>query len=153
MRSPLQLDPGFRWGLYSVFGVLFATGVIWIVADRLKDPESGEVWQSIATNMLMVHGGAAMIILVLLGALFPNHIARAWRARTNRIAGVGMLAVNLVLVATAFGLYYLGSETLRPWISDVHIVFGILVPAAFAVHIWVGRQSRRSRRESESGRL
>ena len=148
MRSPLQLDPRFSWGLYSLFGVLFTTGICWIVADRLKDPENGELWQGIAANMLMIHGGAAMITLVMLGALFPNHITRAWRAQRNRAAGIGMLTINLMLVATAFGLYYLGSETFRPWISDVHIAFGILIPAAFALHIFIGRQSRSRPRES-----
>lgn len=142
MRSPLQLDPRVSWGVYSIFAVLFATGIVWIVADRLKDPEGGEFWQGIATNMLMIYGGAAMIALVVIGALLPNHVARAWRARRNRIAGVGMLAINLVLVITAFALYYLGSETLRPWISDIHIAFGISIPAAFVVHIFTGRQSR-----------
>ncbi len=148
MRSPLQLDPRVSWGVYSVFAVLFATGIGWIVADRLKDPESGEFWQGFAANMLMVHGGAAMIALVMVGSLLPNHIIRAWRAKRNRIAGIGMLGINLILTATAFGLYYLGSETLRPWISDVHIAFGILIPAAFALHIFIGRQSRHRPRES-----
>ena len=142
MRSPLQLDPRFSWGLYGLFGVLFTTGICWIAADRLKDPENGEFWQGIAANVLMIHGGTAMIALVMLGALFPNHITRAWRAQRNRAAGIGMLAINLILVATAFGLYYLGSESLRPWISDVHIAFGISIPAAFALHIFIGRQSR-----------
>jgi hypothetical protein len=72
----------------------------------------------------MVHGGGAMLTLMLLGALFPVHIGRAWRAKKNRATGIVMLAFNAVLIATAFGLYYLASEILRPWASNLHIGFG-----------------------------
>jgi hypothetical protein len=53
-----------------------------------------------------------------------------------------MIAVNTVLIATAFGLYYAGSETLRPWVSDLHIVVGIALPPALLVHVWLGRRTR-----------
>jgi hypothetical protein len=53
-----------------------------------------------------------------------------------------MVAVNAVLIATAFGLYYAGSDTLRPWISDLHIVVGIVLPLALLVHVWRGRRTR-----------
>jgi len=60
------------------------------------------------------HGGAAMVTLLLLGALIPVHVMRAWRSRKNRVSGSAMVTFNAVLIVTAFGLYYLGSETLRP---------------------------------------
>jgi hypothetical protein len=145
MASALRLDRRFRRGLYATFAILFATGVVWLIADQWKDSPSGEFWQATAANLLMAHGGAAMVTLLLLGALFPVHIARAWRGRLNRVTGAIMIAFNVVLIATAFGLYYLGSETFRPWISDVHIVAGVAFPAALAVHIWLGRQRRGER--------
>src|SRR5262245_8318934 len=86
LSSALQLDRRLRWSLYAAFALLFATGAVWLVADQLKDSTDGEIWQATAANMLMVHGGVAMLLL-LLGALFPIHIARAWRGRLNRISG------------------------------------------------------------------
>jgi hypothetical protein len=146
MASALQLDHRLRWGLYVTFANLFATGAVWLLADQLKDSASGEFWQAAAANLLMAHGGVAMVTLLLLGALFPVHIARAWRASLNRVSGAIMITFNLVLIVTAFGLYYLGSETLRPWISDVHIAVGVAFPAALAVHIWLGRRRRQHSR-------
>ena len=67
------------------------------------------------------NGSAAMATLMLLGALFPLHIGRAWRAKKNRATSIVMLAFNAVLIATAFGHYYLVSETLRPRASGLHI--------------------------------
>jgi hypothetical protein len=51
-----------------------------------------------------------------------------------------MVVCNAVLIVTAFGLYYFGSETLRPLTSDVHIVVGLALPFLLALHIWLGRK-------------
>ena len=43
-----------------------------------------------------------MLTLLLLGALFPIHIARAWRGHLNRISSSIMVICNAVLILTAF---------------------------------------------------
>jgi hypothetical protein len=138
----LRLEPIFRRTLYVAFAVLFVTGVVWLVADARKDTAAGEGWQAAAANLLMVHGGAAMATLLLLGALIPLHVQRGWRARRNRIMGAAMVTFNAVLILTAFGLYYLGSDTLRPWASDLHIAAGVALPVLLVVHIITGRRTR-----------
>ena len=87
--------------------------------------------------------GAAMATLLLLGALIPLHALRAWRAAQNRISGSVMATFNAVLIVTAFGLYYLGSETLRTWMSWIHIAAGCLLALWFPVHIVWGRRKLR----------
>ena len=72
-------------------------------------------WQATIANVLMVHGGVAMVTLLLLGAIFPIHIARAWRGRLNRVSGSIMVICNAVLIATAFGLYYLPNTPSSVW--------------------------------------
>jgi hypothetical protein len=139
MASALQLDRRFRWCLYAAVAILFVTGAAWLAADQLKETPSGEFWQAATANLLMIHGGVAMITLLLLGGLFSIHIARAWRGRLNRVSGSVMIFCNAILVVTAFGLYYLGSETLRPLISDLHIMVGLALPFLLALHIWLGR--------------
>jgi hypothetical protein len=115
----------------------------------MKETATGEGWQSAAAWLLMTHGGAAMAVLLLLGALVPLHMRRGWLARRNRITGSVMVACNAVFVLTAFGLYYFGSETLRPWASRLHIAVGLLVPVLFVVHVVNGRRSRPA---AQSGR-
>jgi hypothetical protein len=138
----LRLDPGLRFWNYSTFAALFGTGAIWLVADQLKDAESGELWQAIAANTLMLHGTTAMIALVLLGALIPLHVQRSWRIGKNRVSGAVMVGTNVVLVATAAALYYAGSETLRNFAVDVHIAIGLAFPALIVTHIVLGRRAR-----------
>jgi hypothetical protein len=150
MASALALDRRFRLALYAAFALLFVTGAAWLIADQLKDSPSGEFWQATTANLLMVHGGAAMATLLLLGALFPTHIARAWRGSLNRVSGAVMAATNVALIVTAFGLYYLGSDTARPWISEAHIAVGLALPALLIFHVWFGRRQIRNRSARQS---
>ena len=141
----MRLDRLSRAFTYLVFALLFASGALWFIADRNKDPLGGGPWQDFAASVLMVHGGLAMITLLLLGALIPMHILRAWRARLNLVTGIAIAFFNAVLVGTAFGLYYLGSEELRPWISLVHLGFGLALPALFLAHVLIGRHLAKKR--------
>ena len=136
----MRLKPSFRFAIYAAFGVLFLTGAGWLVADWQKDISTDEIWQQSVAYLLMVHGGAAMVTLLLLGALIPVHVMRAWRRRKNRISGSAMVTFNTVLIVTAFGLYYLGSETLRPWMSWIHIGAGFSLSLLFPLHIFWGKR-------------
>ena len=105
-----------------------------LYADR------GSSWQEAAATLLMLHGGTAMLTLLLLGALIPVHLLRAWRSRKNRISGSIMATFNAVLIVTAFGLYYLGSEAVRPWMSWIHLGAGFALAVMFPLHVWLGRR-------------
>ncbi len=138
----MRLNPPFRYGLFAALAALFLSGAFWLVADQLKDTPDGETWQAVAANLLMIHGGTAMVALLLLGALFPLHIRLSWRAAHNRVTGTIMVVTGAILIVTAFGLYYSGSETLRPAASWIHTVVGLALPIFVLVHILTGRRSR-----------
>jgi hypothetical protein len=144
MRLALRLDPRFRFALYGAFALLVLTGAVWLVADAFKDSPEGELWQRVSASMLMIHGGVAMITLLLLGALFPLHMRLGWRSGRNRITGPAMVTFNAVLIVTAFGLYYSGSDAVRPFMSNLHLGLGFALPALFVVHVLLGRRSRPS---------
>ena len=136
----MRLKSSFRYWTYAVFFVLLTTGAAWLVADWRKDAD--DAWQQAAANLLMIHGGAAMLALMALGALIPLHLLRAWRAKRNLVSGITVATVNAVLIATAFGLYYLGSEAMRPWISWTHIAAGLGLSLLLPLHILLGRRTR-----------
>jgi hypothetical protein len=146
----MRLKSAFRFALYGVFALLFASGVFWLMADQMMKQTEGdtETWQQFASLLLTMHGGTAMVTLMLLGALGPMHVQRAWRAKTNRATGIVSIVMYGLLIATAFGLYYLGSEAVRPWISYIHIAFGLAVPAVITAHVMVGRASVAARTQT-----
>jgi hypothetical protein len=145
MFTPLQLSCWLRRGLYSALTLMFGTGVAWLAADWQKSSPKGDVWQTIAAWLLMVHGGGAMATLMLLGALVPLHMYRGWRAKRNRVSGGVMVLVNVLLIATSFSLYYVGSDAIRPWMSDIHIGAGFCLPLWLVLHILFGRRTARQR--------
>ena len=138
----MRLDFRFRYALYAAFSTLFISGALWLAADSLKDAPDGERWQAISANLLMVHGGVAMVTLMLFGAMVPIHLLRAWRAKRNRWTGGLMAVLNAILIITAFGLYYLGGEEVRPWMSNVHLGAGFSLPLLLFIHILRGRVAR-----------
>jgi cytochrome b561 len=139
----LRLEPGLRFWNYAIFATLLATGAIWLVADMLKTSADEELWQAIAANVLMLHGMTAMIALVVLGAVIALHVRHSWRAGKNRMSGAVMVGANAVLVITAWGLYYAGSDLLRAFSADVHIAIGIVWPALVVAHVVLGRRTRK----------
>ncbi|SDO23357.1 hypothetical protein [Afipia sp. GAS231] len=141
----MRLKPSLRFSTYAAFATLFLTGAGWLVADWQKDISSDDIWQSTAVYLLMVHGGAAMATLLLIGALIPVHVLRGWRSGKNMVSGSVMITLNALLIVTAFGLYYLGSETVRPWMKLIHLGAGFGLPALFAVHIFLGRRQSSQR--------
>lgn len=128
--------------VYSVLGVLFLSGLAWMIVhygmarteNEIPLPHPSEpLW-------LKIHGAAAMVTLLILGTLIPIHIKRAWAMRKNRLTGFIFTSLMAVLVLTGYGLYYSGSETLREWTSWSHMILGCLGPLFLAWHVIIGKK-------------
>jgi hypothetical protein len=137
----MPLNRGLRAGLYAALAVLFATGVAWLLIDKTPDPFHPESGGQAGPLWLAIHGAAAMLFLILFGALIPLHMQGNWSRDRNRWTGVVMLLVNGALIVTAYGLYYSGSDLLRGWAHDVHVAAGLFLPIWIAVHVWLGRRA------------
>ena len=131
----MRLSWGRRTAWYLAVATLAVTGLIWLLADRLKSGGDAETWQRVSATVLMVHGGAAMAALVLTGMTFEVHMLRAWRSGRNRGSGSVMAAVTAVLIVTAFGLYYSGSDLVRSWVSLIHWGAGLFMPVMLCVGV------------------
>lgn len=144
----MSLDRRFRAAFYAMLALLFASGALWLAASAAQEAPGAGPWANVAATLLMLHGAAAMAMLMLFGALFPLHVLASWRYRANRTSGTAMLAADLVLIVTAFGLYYFGAETLRAWTSDIHIAVGLALPALLLAHVVHGKRETARRRSA-----
>jgi hypothetical protein len=131
----LRLERGLRCTVYVLVIILFATGLLWWISDGA--PGGGRFY------LLAVHGFAAMAFLVAFGAVLAVHVREGWRQRLNRMSGIVLLLVTSLLIVTAAGLYYAGSDILRNLASVIHIGVGLGLPLAGAAHIVLGRRARR----------
>lgn len=129
-----------RW-LYGVGAALFLSGAGWLVAHYFfaGTGEFGDARNASEPWWLRVHGAAAMAFLIAFGSLLPAHIVPAWRLLKNRRSGMLMIALVSVLVLTGYGLYYLGSEQTRTWISAVHWSVGIVCAGGLWAHVRWGK--------------
>ncbi len=98
MHRGVSLSLNRRAWLYSIVGVLTASGTAWLVCQH-------------------------------------------W----NRPSGAGLLGVCLWLTLTGYGLYYVGGESRRLWLSRLHWLPGLLWPVVLCVHIWIGRRTKVTR--------
>ena len=144
----MRLSWAFRAALYAALAVLLVTGVAWLFIDTGSDPLKPSGSGQAGPLLLAVHGGAAMAFLILFGALVPMHVQSNWTRDRNRWTGVIMLALNGVLILTAYALYYSGSDLLRNWASDLHIAAGLFLPLWLGMHIWLGWRTRAAARRA-----
>jgi hypothetical protein len=143
-RNGIHLGSNHRAWLFGALGVAFISGTAWWVLHHWfqvngefgPSPHPAEPW------LIRLHGGAAMLTLILLGSLLPLHVKRAWLARRNRRSGGLLLALNALLALTGYALYYAGSESLRALASYSHLTLGLALPVLLVLHLRFGRRSR-----------
>ena len=122
---------------------MFATGVLWLTFHYFVQVEGqfGPSPHPLEQWWLRLHGGAAMISLVVVGSLLPIHIRRGWHMRRNVLAGVSLSSMLVVLMLTGYALYYFGDERGRVWISAFHWCIGVAGPLILLWHIVSGRRA------------
>lgn len=143
-RSDIRLGSVHRAWLFGAFAAAFITGTAWWVLHHWfqVDGEFGPAPHPAERWLIRLHGGAALLTLVLLGSLLTLHVKRAWLARRNRSSGSVLLALNALLALTGYVLYYAGGESLRAIASNTHLALGLALPVLLLLHITFGRRTR-----------
>lgn len=122
---------------------LALTGALWLIGHYFlaHADEFGASRHPIEGWALSLHGAAAMAFLVVLGSVLPVHARRAWHAGLNHASGLTVLGLALCLVLTGYGLYYAGSDSLRPWLSVGHWLIGLIGVPTLWLHAILGRRA------------
>lgn len=146
--NPSRLSRRLERWVYVAGGLLLVTGVAWLVAHYFlaATSEFGDRHHFSEPWWLRIHGAAAMGFLVVFGALMPAHMVFAWRSKKNRRSGVSMVAAVVLLVVTAYGLYYASNDTLRLWLSSIHWTVGLAATGVLVLHVVLGKRIRNHRR-------
>ena len=152
-RTHFQLSARHERWVLATGALLALTGLLWLIDHYLlaTTDEFGARHAPRETAWLTLHGGAAMVFMVVAGTVLPVHARRAWHARLNHQSGISVLAALAVLMLTGFLLYYAGGEATRPWISLVHWVIGLVAVPTLILHTILGRRTARRLRELPRG--
>ncbi len=127
-----------RWMAWSGTLGLFASGIA-LVLPGWMDPAGGApLWEAVRLQGSRLHGALGMAFLIVLGSL-AGHVMDGLRARRNTAWGLALLACLIVLVLSAWGLYYL-PEDLKGPVAKAHFWCGIALPLLLFVHALKGRR-------------
>ena len=145
-RDSIYLGPRHRALLHGCCAVLFLSGALWLIAHwwMALPGEFGDTPHPLEHWSLQLHGAAAMVFLIILGSLVRGHVPVGWRMQRSRPSGVTLLVASAVLIASGWGLYYVGDETVRGWVAGVHEWIGLAGPLLVALHIARRRRARRN---------
>jgi hypothetical protein len=144
VRRPGRLPHWQEWSVYVTLGLLIATGIVWLLLDNFVriEGEFGPEHHPAVQLVLIAHGVAAYAFLIIGGAMIPVHITLGWNTKRHLKSGLTLAGTCLILALTALGLYYVGDETSRNWVSIVHWVLGLVAIPALVIHALIGRRSR-----------
>ena len=144
-RDTIYLSSAHRALLHGCCGVLFVTGALWLIARTwlVIAGEFGDSPHPLEHWSLQLHGAAAMIFLLTLGSLVRGHVRTGWTMQRSRPSGISLLIASAVLIASGWGLYYVGNESARLWVARVHEWIGFGGPLLIAFHIAGRRRAAR----------
>lgn len=124
-----------KYSLYLDLLVLLLTGLAYAVPAYLDRWFFIAIDTPISKHALMtLHGAFAFVALYLFGYLSRSHIQPRLRTKRHFSSGMVMLLTLLVLSLSGYLLYYLGSEVLRLWSSDIHCLLGVMLPLTLVAH-------------------
>lgn len=126
--------------LLCIFGLLVGSGVLLIPSALLFRLEWDVPWAlpgDSRVGVAAIHVGAAMLVLVAIGALLPVHVRNEWNKRRNRRSGIGIIALVGLLALTGLGNLYAGAPLLSKTTCMTHIFLGLAVSIVACLHIFL----------------
>lgn len=143
-KSTFTLSSHHEKVVYAAFGLLFASGLLWLVVHFALAP-SGEFPTPHPSEryLMALHGLVAMAFLFIWGTLLPVHMKRAWAQHQHRASGAILNAAIFLQALSSYGLYYFSSEGLLDLARWVHRINGCILPIILAVHLVKAKKRRR----------
>ncbi len=141
--NSMRLSKRERIVYYTVFLILFLSGVIWLVLHYLCNSvgEFGIMSHPLESKMLCIHGFAAFGFAFIFGNIWAMHVKFGIQKKYKKNFKSGIINAFLVIILMITGLllYYTGSDMLRPTASTLHWICGILLFIVIVLHILMGK--------------
>lgn len=131
-----------RRSLYASLSLLWLSGVAWLILHFFfaREAQFGSVPHPWQPKILVIHGVLAVVATFLFGWIAGSHVGGGWRRGAQRVSGVLLIALLIVLALTGLGSYYLTWDGARAANSLVHEIAGVLAIVPALVHWASGRR-------------
>ena len=135
-----HFSPWQRRSVYASGALLLFSGVAWLSLHYLLGGGAAELPHPFEPWLMKLHGLAATLGTLVLGAMAAAHVPQGWRlSRRHRWAhqrrtGLVLCALAITLVFSGYLLYYFAPEWLRPGLGWAHTAAGLVMAAALTLH-------------------
>jgi hypothetical protein len=139
-RIALRFPSWAKLGFATSLLLSLSTGLGWFILNRWGELEGefGPEKHPWIAPLSKAHGAAAFIALISFGMILSAHVPVGWRAGWSRRSGLLLVFSIGISVVSAWALYYVGSDQLRPMITWLHLASGLSLPLLIALHVWSG---------------
>jgi len=122
--------------LYASLGLLWLSGLAWLILHWFFAPEAefGVALHPWQPRILVIHGVLAVVATFLFGWIAGSHVGAGWRRGAQRVSGILLIALLVVLALTGLGSYYLTWDGARAANSFMHEIAGMLAIVPALVH-------------------
>jgi hypothetical protein len=99
-------------------------------------------YEDFGSQLLMIHGICGLILIFIFGIIWAEHAKYKLKIKQkkNRKTGLQLLFLLGVICISSAGLYYIGNESLRNFVSILHWVLGIILPVIIIIHVPFSRR-------------
>jgi hypothetical protein len=133
LRLPVPMTRSLRASVFSVYALLWLSGVVWLVLHLALEPrnEFGPLPHPWEATLMRVHGLLAVGGVFLLGWLGAGHVPQRWRGARKRPSGWTLLGCAVLLVLSGYALYYTvgplhtGSAWVHEWLGTAAIIVAL----------------------------
>jgi hypothetical protein len=126
-----------RFAIYSIFGILWLSGCVWLVLDQFFESEGqfGPAPNHWEPPILLAHGIVAILSMYLLGWVTARHVLRWWPARLRRWSGATLAGIFALLSVSGFALFFVSDDRWQHGAAIAHDALGLGI-TAFAIQHW-----------------
>jgi hypothetical protein len=154
-RISLRFPRWSRIFFTAIFLTSLASGLMWFALDRWGQTEGefGPEKHPWLAFLPKIHGASAFAALISFGMIYSSHLPAGWRAGWSRKSGILMLADTALIILTAWGLYYVGSDETRALLIWLHLSVGSLFPLTLFLHLRYRKVGARPTSEEAQDRI
>ena len=144
-RVALHFPRSAKVVLYGVLLLSLSSGLTWWALEKwgTVEGEFGPEKSRWLGPVLKIHGASAFLVLIGFGYLLASHIHVGWRSRRSRVLGSALVLMIVTMIASGYGLYYIGDDDWREKISWLHRLSGLSLLPLLLGHVWAGHRGRK----------
>lgn len=141
-----KISKKYRYFFYLtlMMSVISGSGFWLLRRFGMVEGDFGPESHALQYPLLQLHGFAAFIMLMCLGAIFASHVPKTWYTGRAKRTGITLSTAVMTSMLSAYALYYLVSQDWHELLGNIHAVVGLGLPLMLFVHVTYARKSRRS---------